>query len=70
MQDTSNKDSDGVPGLSRLPGVGEAFKYRSDLMEKSELVIFLRATVIKKPSLDGDLKQFREYLPAYRASKQ
>jgi general secretion pathway protein D len=69
MQDSSNKLSDGVPGLSRVPGLGEAFKYRDDQIQKTELVIFLRTTVIKEPGLDGDLRQFREFLPARRAGK-
>lgn len=69
MQDSLNKSHDGVPGLSKIPVVGNAFKYRDDKLNKTELVIFLRTTVIKDPSLDGDLKQFREYLPT-RASAQ
>lgn len=69
MQDSSSKSTDAVPGISRVPGLGEAFKYRDDLVEKTELVIFLRTSVIREPSLDSDLKQFREYLPANQASK-
>lgn len=63
MQDTINKDSDAVPGLSRIPGIGEAFRYRDNEITKTELVIFLRATVVKEPSLEGDLKRFRPFLP-------
>jgi general secretion pathway protein D len=69
MQDSSSKFSDGIPGLSRIPGVGEAFKYRNDAIEKTELVIFLRTSVIREPNLDGDLRQFREFLPASRPGK-
>lgn len=63
MQDAANKDSDGVPGLSRIPGIGEAFRYRDNQFTKTELVIFLRATVVKEPSLEGDLKRLRPFLP-------
>lgn len=63
MQDVVNKDSDAVPGLSRIPGIGEAFRYRDNQVTKTELVIFLRATVIKEPSLDGDLKHLKPFLP-------
>ena len=47
MQDTSQKKRDGVPLLSRLPGVGDLFSYRDDAVNKSELVLFLRPTVIR-----------------------
>lgn len=47
MQDTSQKKTDGVPYLSRLPGVGNLFSYRDDEVIKSELVLFLRPTVIR-----------------------
>jgi general secretion pathway protein D len=47
MQDTSQKKTDGVPYLSRLPGIGNLFSYRDDEIIKSELVLFLRPTVIR-----------------------
>ncbi len=46
MQDEIDKRSDNVPGLSRLPGVGKLFSYRRETVKKSELVVFLRPTVI------------------------
>ncbi|MEX1186489.1 MAG: secretin N-terminal domain-containing protein [Gemmatimonadaceae bacterium] len=36
----------GVPGLSRVPGIGGLFGGRSDVEEKDELVIFLTPTII------------------------
>ena len=47
MQDRTTKNTDGVPGLSRLPMVGNLFSYRDDQVTKSELVLFLRPTVIR-----------------------
>lgn len=47
MQDTSQTKRDGVPLLSRLPGIGDLFSYRDDEVRKSELVLFLRPTVIR-----------------------
>ena len=47
MQDTSQKKTDGIPYLSRLPGIGNLFSYRDDDVIKSELVLFLRPTVIR-----------------------
>lgn len=47
MQDTSQKKRDGIPYLSRIPGIGDLFSYRDDTVQKSELVLFLRPTVIR-----------------------
>lgn len=47
MQDRSSKKRDGVPGLSRLPLVGDLFSFRNDEVAKTELVLFLRPTVIR-----------------------
>ncbi len=62
MQDRMRQDKNGIPVLSRLPLVGDAFSYRDDQYIKTELVIFLRPVVIKRASLDGDLRDFRGYL--------
>ena len=63
MQDNFSDGEDSIPGLSRVPGVGELFKHRNETSSKSELVIFLRPIVIKDPSLEGDFQKFRESLP-------
>ena len=63
MQDNANDGEDSVPGLSRVPGVGELFRNRNETASKSELVIFLRPVVIKDPSLEGDFQKFRDSLP-------
>ena len=47
MQDRSKKQRDGIPGLSRIPLVGDLFSYRNDEVTKSELVLFIRPTVIR-----------------------
>ncbi len=59
MQDSRNNNSDEVPGLNRLPVFGNLFKYRDEGSKKTELVIFLRPTVLIDPTLDGELKEFR-----------
>ncbi|MHB1591103.1 MAG: type II secretion system protein GspD, partial [Sulfuricella sp.] len=63
MQDLVSKSTDGVPGLSRIPGLGNAFSNRDDTTTKTELVIFLRPAVVRDASLDGDYKAYRSYLP-------
>jgi MSHA biogenesis protein MshL len=47
MTDASRKNTDGIPYLSRLPGIGDLFSYRDDQVKKSELVLFLRPTVVR-----------------------
>ena len=66
MQDSRNNNSDEVPGLNRLPVFGNLFKYRDEGSKKTELVIFLRPTVLIDPTLDGDLKEFRSTLQEAR----
>jgi general secretion pathway protein D len=65
MQDNVRRDRDAVPGLGRLPSpAGDLFSFRDEAVSKSELVIFLKPTVISNPSLDSDeLKFFRRFLP-------
>jgi len=63
MQDSVSNTEDTVPGLNRIPGIGSLFEQRKDTNEKTELVIFLRATVVNEPSVDGDFRSFRSLLP-------
>lgn len=64
MQDSLKKDVDGLPGVSRLPGVRNLFSYRDETATKTELIVFIRPVVVRQPSLNGDLKDYREYLPS------
>lgn len=63
MQDQINNNSDGIPGLSSIPFIGNFFKYRNDTSTKSELVIFIRPIVIKEASVEGDFSNYRSDLP-------
>ncbi len=64
MQDDVRRDRDQIPGLGNIPRVGEAFQYRDQAVSKTELIIFLKPTVITNPSLDSDeLKMFQRFLP-------
>lgn len=70
MQDEIFRNTDKVPGLSDLPGVGNVFRGRNDATRKTELVIFLRPTVIPNASLESDeLKNFKQFLPAQQLEK-
>ncbi|MFZ5530129.1 MAG: pilus (MSHA type) biogenesis protein MshL, partial [Pseudomonadota bacterium] len=71
MQDDTTKTRDQIPGLGGLPGIGDLFAYRNENTTKTELVIFLRPTVIPNPTLDSDeLKFFQRYLPQVESAKQ
>ncbi len=63
MQDEINNNTDGIPVLDDIPGIGNAFKNRNDTKSKTELVIFLRPVVIKDASLTGDYSAYRNTLP-------
>jgi len=63
MQDTQNKKTDGVPVLSRLPVIGNAFNFTNDASIKSELVIFLRPVVVKNFKTSGEYDKSQSLLP-------
>jgi general secretion pathway protein D len=67
MQDGGLYNRSAVPGVGDFGRTGflsELFSARSDQLTKSELVIFLRATIIKNPSLESDeLKFYQRFLP-------
>jgi len=63
MQDIAERNDAGIPGLRSIPILGDLFSSRADLSRKTELVIFLRATVIHDPSLDGDFASLRGQMP-------
>ena len=67
MQDSANYSTDQLPGLGTVPLIGRLFKGKQQEFAKSELVIFLRPLRIRDPSLEGDLREFKRYLPRPKA---
>ena len=63
MEDGSDRTLHTIPGVRNVPGLGEILSQRIEDNRKTELVIFLRATVIRDPSLDGDYRNLRSLLP-------
>jgi len=67
MQDNVQYNRQSVPGAGDPANSGflsELFGFRDDRITKSELIIFLRPTVISSPSVEaGDLKSFQSFLP-------
>jgi general secretion pathway protein D len=46
MEDVSVNDQTGVPGVSELPFFGNLFKSRAEDAKKTELIIFIKATIV------------------------
>jgi general secretion pathway protein D len=63
MQDFVENTDTGIPGIRNIPFIGEALSQRADLSKKTELVIFLRSTVIRDPSIEGDFRRYRDMVP-------
>jgi len=63
MQESVNNQRDQIPGAGSLPYIGNLFRYVNDSSTKSELVIFLRPTVVLDASLEGDYANYRQALP-------
>ncbi|MDB5800383.1 MAG: MSHA-type pilus biosis protein MshL [Rhodocyclales bacterium] len=55
MEDLLNNTDDTVPGLSRSPIFGGLFENRNDTKRKTELVIFIRPTVIREGDTNVDI---------------
>jgi MSHA type pilus biogenesis protein MshL len=64
MQESGNYATGKIPGVGDIPIFGELFTSRNNATTKSELVIFLRPVVIENPSVAGDYRRLKDYLPA------
>lgn len=49
LQDSSTSTTERVPVLGEMPVFGNIFKKQDDLVTKTELIIFLRATILESP---------------------
>ncbi|TAK85944.1 MAG: type II and III secretion system protein [Betaproteobacteria bacterium] len=63
MQDEVDEVDDGIPGVNRVPGVNQLFRQLRNTNRKTELVVFLRPTVVRDASIEGDFRRFRSLLP-------
>ncbi len=64
MQDRTNSTQSGIPVLSEIPLLGSAFRSQADKISKTELVIFLKATIIDadgKTITDIDSDLYRKF---------
>jgi len=64
IRDEVRRNRDQIPGAGNTR-VGDLFAFRNESAVKTELVIFLRPTVVRTPSVEsGDLRFLRSQLPA------
>ena len=47
ISETENKTRQGIPLLDSIPGVGDAFSHQNGLRTRTELILFIRPTVLK-----------------------
>jgi len=65
IDDNLQDNEEQVPGLGSIPLLGNLFKYRSRTHNKTNLMVFLRPTVIRNDEQSGDLASDRyEYIRA------
>ena len=65
IDDNLQDNEEQVPGLGSIPLLGNLFKYRSRTHNKTNLMVFLRPTVIRSDEQSGDLASDRyEYIRA------
>ena len=69
MQDTIRSQDKQTPFAGDIPLFGNLFKSRNRESLKTELVIFLRPVVINNASIDGDLRDYRQYLEYTNSSE-
>lgn len=63
MEERADYKTGQVPGVGKIPFFGEIFTQRNNATTKSELVIFLRPVIVRDPSIAGDYRSLKEYLP-------
>jgi general secretion pathway protein D len=63
LEDRTGDNNQSVPGISKLPGIGNLFQNKSEKTYKTEFVVFIRAKIIKDPSIYGDYSDYRRLLP-------
>ncbi len=47
ITETENKQRQGIPGLDSIPGIGDAFSHQTTSRARTELILFIRPTLIR-----------------------
>ena len=64
IQDKSTKDVSGIPYLMDVPYLGNLFKYKTNMRERDELLVFIQPTVV-----NDDIQTLRASLKEERRTK-
>jgi len=49
ISETENRQRQGIPVLDSIPGLGDAFSHQTNSRARTELILFIRPTVIRDP---------------------
>ena len=63
MEDRMDNRTGRIPLVGSIPLIGELFNSRNNTSAKTELVVFIRPTVIQDASVAGDFKHLNASLP-------
>ena len=63
LEDTTGDNTTGVPGLNKLPGVGSLFENKNQSTRRTEFIVFIKARIVKNPSVHGDYADYLHLLP-------
>jgi general secretion pathway protein D len=63
MEDSLEKEDSAVPWFHSIPLVGALFAQKRNATKKTELVVFIRPTIVQEAGLAGDFQRLRKHLP-------
>ena len=63
MQNKINKKDKAIPGMKKVPKIRNLLSYKDHDFTKTELVIFLRPTIVKNGRTPKQLSRYKHYLP-------
>ena len=75
ISDAIDRNSSGIPGLSRIPVLGALFGTQGSRTGRNEVIVLLTATIIRNPQEAANLtdeygRRFRALEPLHRTTKQ
>ena len=62
MSDEKKDNDAGLPGAKDVGFFGNLFKTTSAEYAKTELVIFIKPTIIANSSIENDLEEYKKYI--------
>ena len=66
MQNKVDNRNTGVPGIGQLPVLGKIFSRDTKKLEKTELLVFLRPTVLQQSDFQKNSDELRRFVPLER----